>query len=258
MKVKKRGQRKRLTVTPMNLTERQRQILDELIKEYVKRAEPVSSSFLVDKRGFDCSPATIRAEMLNLERGGYLAQPHTSAGRIPTDKAYRYFVDHLLKDKESHLPERDRKTIDQTIEATPRDPHALSSRLAQTMADLTDDLVISGIQDTGEYYRMGLSNIFELPEFDEAESIFGFGSIFDQFERYFEDIFHQWDNQEVVVYIGRENPARHAVNEAVIMARYPLPQGHEGISAVIGPMRMAYDRNMALLKYVVRKMNKLE
>ncbi len=242
----------------MELSDRQKQILGELIKEYVKRAEPVSSNFLVEKCGFDCSPATIRAEMLSLEKEGYLTQPHTSAGRIPTDKAYRYFVDHLLKDKESNLPERDRKAIDKTIESFSKNPHAMSSGLAKTMSNLTDDFGISGIQDTGEYYRMGFSNIFELPEFREIDNLFGFGSIFDEFERHFANLFKEWPQEDVVVYIGRENPTKTIINEAVMITRYPLPEGHEGISAVIGPMRMAYDRNMAMLKYVARKMNELD
>lgn len=241
----------------MNLTERQKEILAELIKEYVKRAEPVSSNFLVAKCGFDCSPATIRAEMFNLEREGYLAQPHTSAGRIPTDKAYRYFVDHLLKDREDPLPEKDRKAIDKTIENTPKNPHAMSANLAKTMANLTDNFAISGIQDTGEFYRMGFTNLFELPEFAQAEDIFGLGSIFDQFESYFEDIFNHWPEEEIAVYIGRENPSRDSTNETVLMARYALPQGYEGVSALIGPMRMAYDHNMAILKYIAKKMNEL-
>lgn len=241
----------------MSLTERQKEILAELIKEYVKRAEPVSSNFLVAKCGFDCSPATIRAEMLNLEREGYLTQPHTSAGRIPTDKAYRYFVDHLLKDREDHLPEKDRKAIDKTIENTPKNPHAMSANLAKTMANLTDNFAISGIQDTGEFYRMGFANLFELPEFTQPEDIFGLGSIFDQFESYFEDIFNHWPEEEIAVYIGRENPSRDSANETVMMARYTLPQGYEGVSALIGPMRMAYDHNMAILKYIAKKMNEL-
>ncbi len=237
------------------ITPRQKQILSELIKEYVKNAEPVSSNFLAEKCGFDCSPATIRAEMLNLEKEGYLVQPHTSAGRVPTDKAYRYFVDHLLKEKKEDLPEKDQKIIDKTIASTVRDPHALSSGLAKTMAGLTDDFVISGIPDTGEFYRVGFSNIFELPEFEEAEDIFGFGSIFDEFENYFKSIFNQFQEDELLVYIGRENPGGNVGKETVMITRYPLPMGYEGISAVIGPMRMAYDRNMALLKYISKKMN---
>lgn len=240
-----------------NLSDRQRQILSELIKEYVKNAEPVSSNFLLEKCGLDCSAATVRAEMLNLEKEGYLAQPHTSAGRVPTDKAYRYFVDNLLKEKETVLSEKDRRIIDKTIQSSPREPHAISANLARSMAHLTDDLVLSGIADTDEYYRVGFSNIFELPEFAQMEDIFGLGSIFDEFESYFHSILSQFSGEDLLVYIGRENPGRNTAKETVLITRYPLPHGYEGISAVIGPMRMAYDRNMALLKYVTQRMKEL-
>ena len=260
------------------MTDRQQEILQILIKEYVKRAEPISSSFLAEKCGFDCSPATLRAEMMALEKNGYLQQPHTSAGRIPTDKAYRFFVDKLLreKEKESALPEKDRRVIDRTIEESPRQPHALSAGLARTISNLTNDFAISGIADTNEFYRMGFSNILESPEFsaksrwhsgrsatmsslggEEEDDLFGFGSIFDEFENYFEQLFGQVGPEQLTVYIGRENPNKKARKETIMVARYPLPEGYEGISAVIGPMRMVYDRNLALLKYISKKMNEL-
>ena len=241
------------------MTDRQQEILQILIKEYVKRAEPISSSFLAEKCGFDCSPATLRAEMMALEKNGYLQQPHTSAGRIPTDKAYRFFVDKLLreKEKESALPEKDRRVIDRTIEESPRQPHALSAGLARTISNLTNDFAISGIADTNEFYRMGFSIILESPEFEEEDDIFGFGSIFDEFENYFEQLFGQVGPEQLTVYIGRENPNKKARKETIMVARYPLPEGYEGISAVIGPMRMVYDRNLALLKYITKKMNEL-
>lgn len=241
------------------MTKRQEEILQILIKEYVKRAEPISSGFLAGKCGFECSPATLRGEMMNLENSGYLQQPHTSAGRIPTDKAYRFFVDKLLqeKEKENALPEKDRRTIDQTIDESPRRAHPLSAGLARAISNLTDDFAISGIADTNEFYRMGFSNILESPEFEERDDFFGFGNIFDEFENYFERFFRSIQPQQLVVYIGRENPGRQAQKEAVIVARYPLPEGYEGISAVIGPMRMAYDHNLALLRYISKKMNEL-
>lgn len=236
------------------MTKRQEEILQILIKEYVKRAEPISSSFLAEKGGFECSPATLRAEMMALEKNGYLEQPHTSAGRVPTDKAYRFFVDKLLQEKEqtTSLSEKDKRTIDQSIANSPRDAHAISSGLARTIANLVDDFVISGIAETNEFYKMGFSNILESPERDD---FFGFGSIFDEFEDYFERFFRPARSGQLMVYIGRENPDRNASKEAVIVARYPLPEGYEGISAVIGPMRMAYDRNLSLLKYITKKMN---
>lgn len=241
------------------MSKRQEEILQILIKEYVEKAEPISSSFLVEKCGFECSSATLRAEMMGLEKGGYLRQPHTSAGRVPTDKAYRFFVDKLLREKEKvdDLPEKDRRAIDRAIGRFPNEAHAISSGLAKTVSNLTDDFVISGIADTNEFFRMGFSNILSSPEFEEEDDLFGFGSIFDEFEDYFGRFFRRTEAERLTVCIGRENPEGHIQKEAVIIARYPLPEGYEGVSAIIGPTRMAYHHNLALLKYITKRMNEL-
>src|SRR3954463_999363 len=77
-----------------NMTERQQQILSAIVEQYAEVASPVGSSLLA--KVFDVSSATVRAEMAELERGGYISQPHTSAGRVPTDKGYRYYVNELV------------------------------------------------------------------------------------------------------------------------------------------------------------------
>jgi len=83
------------------MTERQEKILELIVKEYVKNSKPVSSKSLVQKK-FGASSATLRNEMMELERAGYLSQPHTSAGRIPTEKAYKFFI-NLSEDKNESL-----------------------------------------------------------------------------------------------------------------------------------------------------------
>ena len=80
----------------MLITDRQKDILDKIIQEYISSAEPVPSQSLEKKYDFGLSPATIRGEMHKLTEEGFLYQPHTSAGRVPTDKGYRFFVDNLL------------------------------------------------------------------------------------------------------------------------------------------------------------------
>jgi heat-inducible transcriptional repressor len=77
------------------LNERRAAILEAVVTEYIGTAEPVGSSHVANAPGVQVSSATVRSEMVALEREGYLVQPHTSAGRIPTDKGYRFFVDHL-------------------------------------------------------------------------------------------------------------------------------------------------------------------
>ncbi len=78
-----------------DLNARRAAILEAVVTEYIGTAEPVGSSHVASAPGVQVSPATVRSEMVALEREGYLVQPHTSAGRIPTDKGYRFFVDHL-------------------------------------------------------------------------------------------------------------------------------------------------------------------
>ena len=87
----------------MNLDERKKKILSSVVEDYIVSAEPVGSKTLVDKYHLKYSSATIRNEMKLLEEGGYLEQPHISAGRIPSTKGYRYYVDNLMKDKKLSL-----------------------------------------------------------------------------------------------------------------------------------------------------------
>lgn len=79
------------------LTERQKLILNAIVDDYIRSAEPVGSRTISKRGDVNFSPATIRNEMSDLEELGYLEQPHTSAGRIPSHKGYRYYVDHLVK-----------------------------------------------------------------------------------------------------------------------------------------------------------------
>ncbi len=90
----------------MNLTERQREILCSIIEEYAETASPVGSVTLA--KLFEVSPATIRAEMARLEALGLIAQPHTSAGRVPTDAGYRFYVNNLESSEDNNPIENDR------------------------------------------------------------------------------------------------------------------------------------------------------
>ena len=84
----------------MKLDDRKKQILSSVVEDYIVSAEPVGSKTLVEKYHLNYSSATIRNEMKLLEEGGYLEQPHVSAGRIPSTKGYRYYVDNLMKEKQ--------------------------------------------------------------------------------------------------------------------------------------------------------------
>src|SRR5437764_14017369 len=88
--------------------ERRLAVLRAIVEDYVRTREPVGSKTLVERHSLGVSPATIRNDMASLEEDGYIAQPHTSAGRVPTDKGYRMFVDRLTQAKPLSVAEKKR------------------------------------------------------------------------------------------------------------------------------------------------------
>src|ERR1035437_4176027 len=123
---------------------RREAILDAIIREYVETAEPVGSLSLVEKYEFPYSPATMRGEMAELEREGYIMQPHTSAGRVPTEKGYKHFVKLILSDSQALAVQDERK-----IRAKMLGQHIRYEKLldlaAKTLADATGNVGIVGV-----------------------------------------------------------------------------------------------------------------
>src|SRR5947199_9105644 len=95
------------------LDARARDVLREIVMQHVSTGEPISSRSLAKSGRFQLSPASLRNVMADLEDAGYLAQPHTSAGRVPTDRGYRFFISHLMKAR--LLTQREREAIDDEV-----------------------------------------------------------------------------------------------------------------------------------------------
>lgn len=118
------------------ITNRQEKILNSLIKEYIDRAEPISSDLLKEKSNLDISPATIRNDLQELTKQGYIEQPHTSAGRVPTEKGYRFFIEITFSGKAERLPDfivREVENAKIKIESELK----LVQELAKTLEDLS-------------------------------------------------------------------------------------------------------------------------
>lgn len=244
------------------LTVRQAKLLNFIIKEYVKTAKPVGSALVAKKASFDLSSASLRNEMCELEQAGYLSQLHTSGGRVPTDRAYRYFVNNLLE-KDSAPTAEDKRKIRTTINLSD-DPRRLNQNIARTLSELSDNLVITKILDDDNFYKVGLASLFEMPEFREFDRVFRLTSFFDEFDRIFEKIerefFGDFKEENIIgfsVFIGRENSLPDIKNETVMTARYNLPEGMGGLLTLIGPTRMDYQKNIALVRYTTDALNQL-
>lgn len=120
---------------PESLDARKRKILQAIVEEYIKTAEPVSSGSLVKNNDLRCSSATIRNEMADLEKSGFLEQPHTSSGRVPSEKGYRYYVDELLR--EDDLSRREMELIKQRLETKVNELEDLTRIATTTLSEIT-------------------------------------------------------------------------------------------------------------------------
>ena len=147
------------------LDQRKAAILNAVVTEYIGSAQPVGSQHVVDAPGVNVSSATVRSDMAALEREGYLAQPHTSAGRIPTDKGYRFFVDHLAGTPA--LDRGGRQQVRQFFDAAHGEIESMLERTSGLLADLTDcaamvvgpsheSAVVRSVQLVGLGPRLGL------------------------------------------------------------------------------------------------------
>ncbi len=235
------------------MTNRQRDILYAIIEEYAELATPVGSVTLA--KLFDCSSATIRAEMVKLEAMGYIAQPHTSAGRIPTDAGYRLYV-NSLQEKIDH--EEDTSEDWRTnIEKEDRTTRALATRIqAQTRADyairtavdslvnLTGNLGLATIGD--QIYISGFGNLFAQPEFLQAAQVQAVGKLLDNIKPWLMEV---QPNEAINVYIGTENPIGKASNVSLIISRFRSPYSDRSYIGVLGPTRQSYKRVMSLVRH---------
>src|SRR6185312_11418075 len=124
------------------MTERQKQILSAIVEQYAEVAVPVGSSLLA--KVFNVSSATVRAEMAELERMGYIRQPHTSAGRIPTDSGYRYYVNNLAESGTSQPEKRAERALTARVGSGGM-PERTIRNAVDTLVELTHNLGLATI-----------------------------------------------------------------------------------------------------------------
>ena len=240
----------------MEITQRQIEILDKLIQEYIDSARPVSSQLLEKKYDFSICPAMIRIEMQKLTDQGFICQPHTSAGRVPTDKGYRFFVDNLLARRslgEGGL-KKEISELEDIFQKAGKDIFKVASRLTKFLAEQSSNFTILNLLERDFFWKEGWEEILKEPEFEEKDLISNFTELLESFE---ENIENLKINSEIKVYIGKENPFSKNKDFSIIISKCHLPKKEEGILSILGPKRMAYDRNIGLINSLMKSLEKL-
>lgn len=227
-----------------NMTERQIQILAAIIEQYAEVASPVGSVTLA--KLFNVSSATIRSEMAKLEELGFIMQPHTSAGRIPTDQGYRFYVNAITDDQVQTAPQLDRST--KAIEARVTNHRNHADRAIRSAVDslveLTHNLGIATIGD--ELYMNGIGNLFSQPEYLQGNHVQAVARLLDNLEPWLREAA---PNEPLNVFIGSENPVGKGSGASLIVSRFRSPYSDNSYIGVLGPTRQSYGRVMRLVRH---------
>lgn len=227
------------------MTERQSQILSAIIEQYAEVAVPVGSILL--SQMFGISSATVRSEMSILEDLGMIEQPHTSAGRIPTDKGYRYYVNKL--NNSQNLPANrslvGRDTIIMNTRVRSAGEYIRATKSAvDSLVDITHNLGIATIGD--QLYMSGLSNLFSQPEFAGGAMVQEVANLVDNLEPWLREAA---PNHPLNVYIGQENPIGKTSGCTLIISRFRSPYSNKSYIGIVGPTRQSYRHVMNLVSH---------
>lgn len=226
------------------ISDRKKLILETIIKEYLKTAAPVASGALVEKYKLDISTATVRNEMMELEDEGYIYQPHTSAGRIPTELAYELFLEELSNDTADSLSREDQDLLEKLFQ----DNEVAYRQTAKAIAEISGSAVFWAFHKNDLYYT-GLSNLFSQAEFSKVDMVCDVSAVIDRLEEIIDEIFEDIADGSQVL-IGSKNPFGNFLS--TVLVKYKKDKAH-GIFGILGPVRMDYKRNLALVEFINNK-----
>lgn len=230
---------------PIALTERQIHILKAVIEEYIATATPVGSETLEKKYNLGVSPATIRNEMVRLTDMGYLAQPHTSAGRSPSPVAMRYYVDHLMKTKDMSVAEE--VAVKEKIWDYRQEVDKLLREATKELAEKTKTLALTATGD-GDLYYAGAANILDMPEFYDYELTHRLFAALDHHNFWWEILERQTDPFDIL--LGEQFEARGLLSQCgFIYTKFSTPHV-SGAIGVVGPSRLNYSTVIPLVRYM--------
>lgn len=217
---------------------RKAQLLGLVVETYIATADPVGSEALVAAGGMEVSGATVRNELRELEEAGLLTHPHTSAGRIPTEAGYRYYIDHIMK------PEGLKKSLAHQLAVRLKtDDRESMKEAAKYIADEMNTAVLLAFGAHAIYYT-GLSQLFSQAEFHAQSFTLDVSRLFDECETRMASLFDLVDEGTTDILIGQDNPLGTVCGSVV--ARFPKGR----IMAIVGPMRMDYKKGLGIAEWV--------
>ena len=237
-----------MTAKHTEMQARKDRVLAIVVGHYIATIEPVGSQYITEEHDLDISSATVRNILAELEDEGYLSHPHTSAGRMPTQRGYRYYVDHLMD--EIQLLEEEKRRIAHEYKRHTRQLEDLLERTSQVLSDLTHYTSIVSMDDEQGHRVVckGTSYVVGYPDSKDLMKMQAILRLLEEKERLMELINRTLD-KKIEIYIGQELALKDMENCSLAVSRFES-SGRQGRIAVLGPTRMHYDRVVSALEYV--------
>lgn len=189
--------------------------------------------------------------MAELEQRGLLEQPHTSAGRIPTEAGYRYYVDQFVQ--KNATGDQRRPELEAAVAELERDMESAARKFARTVAQVTGETAV--IRVGSQAYLTGVANLMDKPELRVGDLMRSAMAAFDDLDALMNDV-ERRAGKEVTVLIGEDNPFGRSFSSVVTVCA--MPDAGEAVIGIIGPTRMDYDTNVALMRYIHERLDELE
>lgn len=244
-----------MSITDNNseLTLRQAQMLAAIVKENSETGEPVASRDLVEKGYFDVSGPTIRNEMQVLEKLGFITQPHTSAGRVPTDKGFRFFVNELMERVKLSVKEQER--LKQEIFKLQSANMEISRRLAKLTSEVTQSASFALFPEDSA--TAGMSKLLGNPQLS-AEDAKSVAEFFDNLDERAPELLKEFADQDSPKAVIGQEVKEVALSKnsdySMVVSGLQLPSGKKGVLGMIGPKSMKYEKNLSLMDYISKLM----
>ncbi|OGD71027.1 hypothetical protein A3A84_02855 [Candidatus Collierbacteria bacterium RIFCSPLOWO2_01_FULL_50_23] len=238
----------------MDLSSRQTAIIKAIVEEYTSSAEPVGSVTLENKYRLGVSPATLRNEMAALEEKGFLAQPHASAGRVPTSVAIKFYVNELMKERDLSVAEQ--VAVKENVWDYRSNPDALLRESVRVLADRTKSLSFATL-DKDRTYHSGYANLLLAREFFNIDLTREIFDMLDHSNRLMEIFGRALGAQPIHLLIGRDLGVDIIFEPVGCLFADVQIGDRRGQLGIIGPCRQAYDHNIPLVRYVANLVNQI-
>ncbi|MBP7055457.1 MAG: heat-inducible transcriptional repressor HrcA [Candidatus Omnitrophica bacterium] len=220
------------------MNQRQRDVFELIVKNYVETAEPVGSRFVSRKLGL--SSATIRNVMSDLEEMGLVTHPHTSAGRIPTDKGYRYYIDSLMRVRS--VNESVLRSIREEYHETMRSIEDVLIHTSHIISNLTNYVGLTLTSQNDRLYLDGTSHIITQPEFQDLKKLYYIIRFLEQKRQILNLLHNDLASEDLRIHIGKENQHSYLSECSIVTKGYKSKGKVAGRVGVIGPKRMLYEK----------------